>query len=153
MRAAASLGPFLALCVTVSSLSVGMATAPDVFAPELKALAARAEEVAPSATVAGRLSLAGRALPYTRVDLHGGERVHLAYTRADGSFRLEGVAPGEYEVSIHPPLCLPPDDPALAGPQGPPSVDVPARYRQATTSGLRLHLPPGASRRTIDLRR
>jgi hypothetical protein len=30
---------------------------------------------------------------------------------------------------------------------------VPDRYREAATSGLRLHLPPGASRRMIDLRR
>jgi hypothetical protein len=152
MRAAVSLAPLFALVAAIGSLSVGMAAVPDAFLPELRALAAWTEEIAPTATVAGRLSLEGRPLPYTRVELHG-ERAHVAYTRADGSFRLEDVPTGEYEVSIHPPECLPPGCPGFTGPEGAASLDLPSRYREAATSGLRLHLAPGASRRMIDLRR
>lgn len=153
MRAAASLGPFFALVAAVGSLSVGMTAAPDALLPELRALAACAEEVAPTATVAGRASFGARALPYTRVELHGGARSHVAYTGADGSFRLEEVPAGDYRLSVHPPQSLPPNDRAASGPDGPPPLDVPARYRQAATSGLRLRLPPGASRHAVELRR
>jgi Carboxypeptidase regulatory-like domain len=153
MRAAGALGPFFALVAAVGSLSVGMSAAPGAFLPELRALAAWAEEVAPTAAVSGRVSLDGRPLPYTRVELHGGGKAHAAYTGADGSFRAEDLPAGDYEVSVHPPVDLPPNDAAAAGPDGPPPLDVPARYRQAATSGLRLHLPPGATRQSVELRR
>lgn len=141
MRAAVALGSFLALG---GAFAVGLKAAPERFAPVTGWIAGLTSETA--ASVTGSVRLGGRAVPNARIDLHGDAGDHTVTTGADGTYTLEGVAPGLYHVTVRP------EGPAAPTALGNQPPTVPERYREAATSGLTLDLQPGVQRRLINLR-
>jgi hypothetical protein len=72
---------------------------------------------------------------------------------ASGNFKIpRPVRPGSYEVALRavpPPPPLP--DPNYRPPFEPSSRPIPAKYQDASTSGLRVEMNPGENTLNIDL--
>jgi hypothetical protein len=108
-------------------------------------------------TVSGKVTFQGKPVATGLIRFHSpplGIDL-MAYIRADGTYRVkmaqgDGLPEGEYQVAIEPPrvevpvgvMKLPP---ALQRP------DIPAKYRQPATSGLKLTVAPGDNQLDIDM--
>src|SRR5262249_22279363 len=137
------------LRVAIGGLGIGLAAAPGSFSATkglVSSLFQKGGE--PRATVNGRVRLSGLPVAYARVELRSQGDSHVVQTGRDGSFQLEDVPAGSYQVTIHPPTQAPsePEDEEPAA-----LVDVPERYRDAATSGLHLDLVPGTQSRSLVL--
>jgi hypothetical protein len=94
------------------------------------------------AVVRGTVSLDGVPLPYGVVQFHGSAgRVVTAALRSDGTFTATDLPPGEVRVAVV--------EDIMTTPKGKNRVQIPAKYKDARTSGLGYTVTPAT--RNLDI--
>jgi hypothetical protein len=105
-----------------------------------------ADPTDPFGVVQGQVTFEGNAVPKAMVvfEAKGSPLTITADADASGHYQarrsaeMAGLPPGEYRVSVTPPLFYPGLGPAGAKP--PQRDDIPPKYRDAATSGLSLNV-------------
>ena len=103
----------------------------------------------PQGTVSGRVTFAGDGVPNATVvfEAAGGELTVTTDADDTGRYRarrsaeMAGLPPGDYRVTVTPPLYYPGLGPVDAAP--PERPDIPQKYRDPATSGLALTVLDG----------
>ena len=92
------------------------------------------------ARAAGTVTLGGKPLTAGMVSLSSSETGFSAAgeIKPDGTFEIPQIPVGEYRASISPPAPKEAGDPAAVKASGP---EIPAKYRDAATSGLKAIVP------------
>ena len=108
--------------------------------------------------VSGKVTFQGEPVSKGLVLLANAEKgVHvMAELRGDGTFDVEtadgfGLPPGTYQVAITPPRIEFPIDPTGAPPVIREYPNIPAKYRDAATSGLTIAVEEGENRLDVDM--
>ena len=104
----------------------------------------------PTGSVAGKVTLGGApltagAVQFTNQAAGVGATVELD---TSGSYQLETLPVGEYQVAIQPP---PPPAPHEMDRPAPPRNAIPAKYQTVETSGLNATITQGANTADFDL--
>ncbi len=124
----------------------GLEGAMGVFLAVSLALVAGCTPSPPRGTLVGSVQYQGTALQEGTVQMYSpslGEG-GMAAIAADGSFTIEALPPGKYELAIEPPEVL--NDyggKAAPGYETKEMENIPAKYRQFETSGLEVTIAEG----------
>jgi len=124
----------------------GLEGAKGVFLAVSLALVAGCTPSPPRGTLVGSVQYQGTALQEGTVQMYSpslGEG-GMAAIAADGSFTIEALPPGKYELAIEPPEVL--NDyggKAAPGYETKEMENIPAKYRQFETSGLEVTIAEG----------
>ncbi len=107
----------------------------------------------PTAPVAGKVSFKGVAVSEGVVNFHDAKRGNAAAAKlgADGTYSIGDVVLGDYSVFITP---LQVDAPVDATKPAPPPMDpanIPAKYRDANTSGFKASVKAGTNKADFEM--
>jgi hypothetical protein len=114
---------------------------------------------APTGTIKGKLTYKGSPVPNgTVVQFSGGRGGGNGTVTADGTFTVQGIEVGKYQVSVAPPPAFPSDPRAAmeaslkATPAGGETKAVPEKYLRPETSGETFEVKAGANTFSLDMK-
>lgn len=107
----------------------------------------------PTAAVAGKVTFKGTPVSEGIVNFYDATRGNAAAAKlgADGTYSVDAVVLGDYSVFVTP---LPVETPVDATKPAPPQVDpanIPAKYRDATTSGFKTTVKAGTNKADFEM--
>lgn len=108
-----------------------------------------ARKAPPLARISGNVTFEGEPIAKGTVVFHNDERgIHMTAGVMEGKYEVitakgAGLPPGPYRIAITPPRIDHPVGPILAPPKPIAYPDIPARYRDARTSGFTVDLQEG----------